>query len=279
MSAASVDVDRYAVVGNPVAHSLSPRIHRHFAEQTGQRLEYDAIEIAPEAFAARIAELVQQGFKGLNVTVPFKQEAWKLCGERSPRAQQAGAVNTISCAADGELAGDNTDGVGLVRDLTRNLQIPLKDRRLLLLGAGGAVRGVLGPLLAEGPGGLVLSNRTLARAEVLANDFARSGDIEVRAYDDLDGETFDLVINGTAAGLEAKVPPLPASTIGADTLCYDMMYNRSAPTAFVQWARDHGAAAAHDGLGMLVEQAAEAFLVWRKLRPETTELIRSLRST
>ncbi len=279
MPAADAQVDRYAVVGNPVAHSLSPLIHRHFAEQTIQTLDYTAIEIAPDAFAPRIAELVAAGFKGFNVTVPFKQQAFALCTELSQRAQRAGAVNTIRVLAGGELAGENTDGIGLVRDLSINLHIPLADQRILLLGAGGAVRGVLGPILAEAPRVLVLCNRTLARAETLANDFSASGDIEVLPYEELDGETFDLVINGTAAGLNDSVPPLPASAVGAETVCYDMMYNRSGPTAFVAWARDKGAAAAHDGLGMLVEQAAEAFQVWRGLRPQTADLIQSLRST
>lgn len=279
MPGADAQVDQYAVVGNPVAHSLSPLIHRHFAEQTVQTLDYSAIEIAPDSFAPRIAELVAAGFKGFNVTVPFKQQAFALCTELSQRAQRAGAVNTIRVLAGGALAGENTDGIGLVRDLSINLHIPLADRRILLLGAGGAVRGVLEPILAEAPRVLVLCNRTLARAETLANDFSASGVIEVLPYEELDGETFDLVVNGTAAGLNDSVPPLPASAVGAETVCYDMMYNRSGPTAFVAWARDNGAAAAHDGLGMLVEQAAEAFQVWRGLRPQTADLIQSLRST
>lgn len=272
-------VDRYAVVGNPIAHSLSPLIHSHFAEQTAQAMSYEAIEIARDAFAPRVTELAAEGFRGLNVTVPFKQEAWSLCTKRSERAERAGAVNTISFLADATPAGDNTDGVGLVRDLLHNLQLGIDDCRLLLLGAGGAVRGVLGPILAETPRQLVLCNRTRDKADALATDFSAEGNLAVADFDELDGESFDLIINGTAAGLDATVPPLPASAIGAGTVCYDMMYDREAPTAFVDWARRHGARAAHDGLGMLVEQAAEAFSLWREVRPETGAVIRLLRSS
>jgi len=269
-------VDRYAVVGNPVAHSLSPRIHASFAEQTGQNISYRAIELPVEAFITGIQDLQQQGFSGVNVTVPFKREAWELCSQRSPRAADAGAVNTLTFQPGGDITGDNTDGVGLVRDLVDNLQVALENRRILVLGAGGAVRGVLGPLLAQSPACLVIANRTLEKATTLARDFASRGELKAVAYDALGPEKFDLIINGTAAGLSNQIPPLPEVVVGEYTTCYDMMYNISAATAFVEWALSHGAARAFDGIGMLVEQAAEAFFIWRNLRPDTAAVIRGL---
>ena len=271
------DIDRYAVVGNPVGHSLSPRIHATFADQTGEELSYEATELPLDGFAAGIADLRQRGFRGLNVTVPFKQEAFAICDQRSSRAEQAGAVNTLSFG-DAGIAGDNTDGVGLVRDLVDNLGIAIEGRDLLVLGAGGAVRGVLGPLLARLPARLVLANRTPAKAEELAADFRALGNIDARPFAALGAETFDLIVNGTAAGLASEIPPIEASLVGADTACYDMMYDLQAPTAFVAWARDHGAARTCDGLGMLVEQAAEAFFVWRGVRPDTAPVIASLKT-
>lgn len=275
MTAAS-HVDCYAVVGNPVAHSLSPRIHAEFAEQTGQQISYRAIELPVDAFAEGIRDLQQQGFAGANVTVPFKGEAWELCSERSPRAADAGAVNTLSFRPGNSIAGDNTDGVGLVRDLVDNLQVAIENQRILVLGAGGAVRGVLGPLLAQSPACLFIANRTLEKATTLAQDFAGRGELKAVAYDALGAEKFDLIINGTAAGLDNEVPPLPEAVIGEGTTCYDMMYNISTATAFVDWAHSHGAVKAFDGIGMLVEQAAEAFFIWRNLRPDTAAVIRGL---
>ncbi len=268
----------YAVVGNPVAHSLSPRIHSSFAAQTGQALSYSAIEIPLDGFRNGIRDLQSQGFDGVNVTVPFKREAWELCDSLSTRAEDAGAVNTLSFAADGSIAGDNTDGVGLIRDLVDNLQIEIARRDILLLGAGGAVRGVLGPLLAQSPISLTLANRTPEKASVLARDFAGRGDIQAAAFSDLGEKNFDLVINGTAAGLGNQVPAIPGSVLDERTVCYDMMYSVSAATAFVDWALAHGAARAHDGLGMLVEQAAAAFEIWRGVKPDSAAVIRSLRS-
>jgi len=267
---------RYAVVGNPVAHSLSPRIHARFAEQTGQALSYGAIEIPLEDFSDGIRDLQSQGFAGLNVTVPFKREAWELCDDLSARAELAGAVNTLSFMPDGSIAGDNTDGVGLTRDLRAN-RVEISRREILVLGAGGAVRGVLGPLLEHSPAGLTLANRSPEKAFALARDFDSLGNIQAITFDALGDREYDLVINGTAAGLGNEVPAIPDSVVAEHTVCYDMMYSVNAATAFVDWSLARGAARAFDGLGMLVEQAAEAFYIWRKVRPVTAEIIQSLR--
>ena len=272
-------VDRYAVVGNPVAHSLSPRIHAEFARQTGQALSYQAIEIPTDAFAAGIAGLQQQGFRGVNVTVPFKREAWELCDRLTPRAEIAGAVNTLSLQADGAIHGDNTDGVGLVRDLVHNLEIKIARRNILLLGAGGAARGVLEPLLALSPARLTIANRSIDRAEALARDFTRYGKIEVVAYAQLKSADYHLIINATAAGLSNQLPPLAATLLERAEVCYDMMYNLKAATAFVEWSMRQGVQRSHDGLGMLIEQAAEAFCLWRGVRPETSQIASMLRET
>ena len=272
-----VSIDRYAVVGNPVAHSLSPRIHLSFAGQMQQQISYEAIELAIDDFPAQIEKLQQQGLKGANVTVPFKQQAWEICSQRSPRAEQAGAVNTLSFNDNGEISGDNTDGTGLTRDLQDNHDIRIPHRKILILGAGGAVRGVLAPLLALEPERLVIANRTLKKAEILASDFISAGAVSTCGYDDLGADKFDLIINATAAGLSDQVPPLSENVIGSNTICYDLMYRLDGPTAFVAWARSRGAASAIDGLGMLVEQAAESFYIWRGVRVNTSEVIDNLR--
>jgi len=272
------EVDRYAVVGNPVAHSLSPEIHTEFARQTGQQLSYQAIELASDAFAAGIADLQGQGFRGLNVTVPFKREAWELCQSLSTRAEVAGAVNTLSLRADGSIHGDNTDGVGLVRDLVDNLKIKIQDQNVLLLGAGGAARGVLEPLLALFPANLTIANRSLDRAHALADDFTGLGKIEVLAYNQLSNQSYQLIINATAAGLSHQLPPIPASLLDPAGVCYDMMYNLNKATDFVEWSVSQGVIQSFDGLGMLVEQAAEAFYLWRGERPQTGKLMRMLRT-
>ncbi|MCP4335228.1 MAG: shikimate dehydrogenase [Gammaproteobacteria bacterium] len=271
-------MDRYAVVGNPVAHSLSPRIHSEFARQTAQQLSYEAIELTSNGFTAGISELQQQGFRGLNVTVPFKREAWELSHSLSDRAEIAGAVNTLSLQADGSIHGDNTDGVGLVRDLVDNLKIKIPGQNVLLLGAGGAVRGVLEPLLALSPAQLTIANRNLDRATSLAGDFTSFGKIEVLAYTQLSHESYDLIINATAAGLSQQLPPIPASLLDPAGVCYDMMYDINKPTHFVEWSTSRGVNRSFDGLGMLVEQAAEAFSLWRGVRPQTGELMRMLRT-
>ncbi|WP_303902348.1 shikimate dehydrogenase [Thiohalomonas denitrificans] len=267
--------DAYAVMGNPIAHSKSPRIHALFAKQTRQRLTYTAILVEPGGFAQAVGNFHANGGKGLNVTVPFKQEAWRLVDERSPRAERAGAVNTITLHKDGSRSGENTDGVGLVSDLSR-LGVTLRGRRVLILGAGGAVRGVLEPLLDEGPAELLIANRTVTRAEELASAFAGAGAITGCGFDELEGRQSDVIINGTTASLQGEVPPLPDAILAEGATCYDMMY-AAEPTAFVQWARERHAAAAHDGLGMLVAQAAESFYIWRGVRPEIGPVIETLR--
>ncbi len=268
--------DTYGVMGNPIDHSKSPQIHTLFATQTGQRIDYSAIHVDLGGFDQAVGNFQANGGKGLNVTVPFKQEAWELVDKRSPRAQLAGAVNTIQIREDGSLFGENTDGIGLVRDLVHNHGVILKGKRLLVLGAGGAVRGVLQPLLVEQPASLVIANRTVDRAQELAQLFSDQGSIEASSFSALQGGEFDLVINGTSASLQGEVPPLPDGILAEGAGCYDMMYGAE-PTAFMAWASEHRAAYSVDGLGMLVEQAAESFLLWRGVRPETSPVIQALR--
>jgi shikimate dehydrogenase len=268
--------DRYAVMGNPVAHSKSPFIHASFARQSAQDLHYDALLVPLDGFTRAVHEFFAAGGKGLNITVPFKQEAWALSQARSPGAELAGAVNTLRLNADGKLEGHNTDGPGLVRDLTVNAGGVLRDKRVLVLGAGGATRGIALPLLEQKPRALVIANRTESKARELADLFAAYGAVTGCGYGDLEGQRFDWVLNATAASLEGSLPPLPDDVLEQDAWCYDLMYAKE-PTIFCRWAQQHGAARALDGLGMLVEQAAEAFLLWRGLRPETAAVLRELR--
>ncbi len=268
--------DRYVVIGNPIEHSKSPQIHAAFARQTGQEMEYGRILGEADGFERQVREFLAAGGKGLNVTVPFKEAAWHLAGERSGRAEVAGAVNTLIVLADGRLRGDNTDGVGLVRDLTVNQGLDLKGCRVLLLGAGGASRGVVRPLLEAGPNQLLIANRTAEKALALAAALSGFGAVFGCGLDRLAGRQFDLIINGTAAGLRGEVPGIPEHLLAPGGWSYDMMYG-SEPTAFVRWGEAHGAARALDGLGMLVEQAAEAFYLWRGIRPETRGVIEALR--
>ena len=271
-------MDRYAVIGNPIAHSKSPQIHAAFARQTGQALSYEALLAPVDGFAQTVADFRARGGRGLNVTVPFKLEAFALAERHTPRAQAAGAVNTLAFDADGVL-GDNTDGAGLVRDLTANLDFALAGRRILLLGAGGATRGVLLPLLDSRPARLTIANRTVAKAEALAALFAaRAGDcvLDACGFDALAGRRFDLVINATAASLADELPPLPPGLYAEGALAYDMMYAR-APTRFMRAALADGAARVADGLGMLVEQAAESFTLWRGVRPDSSPVLAALR--
>ncbi|MHB1144925.1 MAG: shikimate dehydrogenase [Thiobacillus sp.] len=263
--------DRYAVFGHPIAHSKSPQIHAAFARQTGQDMTYEAILAPKDGFSASVAQFVAAGARGANVTVPFKEEAFRLASRLSPRARRAGAVNTLTFDAEGIL-GDNTDGAGLVADLTRNLHCAPAGKRILLVGAGGAARGVIEPILDQQPAALVIANRTVARAQELAGLFGRG--VRASAFDALD-TPFDLVINATAASLAGELPPLSPRIFTAGTLAYDMMYGRDTP--FLAFARGHGAATA-DGLGMLVEQAAEAFALWRGVRPDTAPVIAALRA-
>lgn len=265
--------DRYAVFGNPIGHSKSPRIHAAFAEQTGEAIDYTAIEAPVADFAGGWRAFVEAGGRGANVTVPFKQEAFALAEVLSPRAQLAGAVNTLMLGRDGKLYGDTTDGVGLVRDLEAHAA-PLVGARVLLLGAGGASRGVIEPLLEAGVASLTVANRTVAKAEALAALFADKGEVSGCGFDDAAGP-FDLVINATSASLAGDLPPLPAGLFAAEGLAYDMMY-AAEPTVFLRWAAEQGARSV-DGLGMLIEQAAESFWLWRQVRPETAPLREMLR--
>jgi len=269
--------DRYAVFGNPIAHSKSPQIHARFAEQTGQALTYTAEHIEENDFEAAVKRFLQGDGKGLNITVPFKERAWALAQWHSERAELAGAVNTLYRLDDGRIAGDNTDGVGLVRDLADNNGVTLAGARVLVLGAGGAVRGVLQPLLVAGVASILVANRTLARAETLAELFAADGRVQACGFDQVPAEAFDLIINGTSASLQGELPPVPAATVGAQTACYDMMY-AAEPTPFCRWATELGAARVIDGLGMLVEQAAESFRTWRGVQPQTAPVINALRA-
>jgi len=271
-------VDRYGVMGNPVGHSKSPMIHSLFAEQTGQKLRYEAILVEIGDFDRAVEFFCDEGGRGLNVTVPFKRDAWRRVDERSPRAELAGAVNTIVVREDGSLLGDNTDGVGLVRDILNNLSVPLTAKKILILGAGGAVRGVLGPILEQQPASVVIANRTPVRAQELAEAFESLGSVDGCSFDELDGSSFDVVINGTSASLKGEVPPLPDALLAKGALCYDMMYGAE-PTPFMVWADDHNSARISDGLGMLVEQAAESFAIWRGIKPQTAPVIAGVRKS
>ena len=269
------NIDRYAVFGNPIEHSKSPFIHAHFAEQTGQRLSYTAELVELGDFEKAVARFADNNGKGLNVTVPFKQDAWRLATMRSERAERAGAVNTLMINAVGDYFGDNTDGIGLVRDLCKNFGLELANRDILLIGAGGAVRGVIEPLLNQRPASLTIANRTRDKAVQLAADFSDLGNIRGCGLDEFDDSSYDVIINGTSASLVGELPPLPASLIGQHTFCYDMMY-ATEPTPFMQWASQHGAERVADGKGMLVEQAAESFRLWRGCEPETAPVIDAL---
>jgi shikimate dehydrogenase len=267
--------DRYGVIGHPIAHSKSPVIHRLFADQTGEDLVYEAFDIAPEQLEGRVRALVIDGVRGLNVTVPHKQAVAALCGSLAERARLAGAVNTLLVQPDGSLVGDNTDGVGLVTDLRRNLKVALADARILILGAGGATRGIVPALAAERPKEILVANRTIDRARQLAREFRPLGRIVACQFEELGGQAYDLVLNATSAGLKGEVPPFPPSIVGPATLCYDLSYAMQ-DTPFVAWARQHGAGRVAQGWGMLVEQAAESFWLWRGVRPDTRPVIAKL---
>jgi shikimate dehydrogenase len=270
--------DKYAVIGNPVEHSLSPRIHAEFARATGEDITYGRMLAPRDGFRDAVLAFRSAGGRGLNVTLPFKHEAWQLAGARSGYAAAAGAVNTLSFEGEG-IVGHNTDGIGLVRDLTRNLGVEVRGKRVLLMGAGGASYGVVEPLLREHPEMLVVANRTLEKAEELVAHFqplqsrARRG-FAARAYGALAGMPFDLLVNATSAGLEGAMPPLPGEVVAPGAHAYDMVYARRTP--FLDFARERGAQVS-DGIGMLVEQAAESFLIWRGVRPETAPVIRALK--
>jgi len=269
-------IDRYAVFGNPIAHSKSPQIHTLFAEQTNESLIYTAELAEIGQFDQAVKNFIANGGKGLNVTVPFKEDAWNCAAQRSPRAQRAGAVNTLKLEDDGSLFGDTTDGIGLVRDLMQNHTVQIKDQDILLIGAGGAVRGVLQALLEQQPTSLLIANRTKHKAVQLADDFSDLGAISGCGLDEINAARFDLVINGTSASLQGDLPPIPETIFKPDASSYDMMYSAQA-TPFMQWSSTHGAKQVFDGLGMLVEQAAESFYIWRGIKPETAPVIEQLR--
>lgn len=268
-------IDNYCVMGNPVAHSKSPQIHMAFAQQCGQPLHYQSILIQPGCFSEALAKFQQQGGQGLNITKPFKGDAWAAVSHRTARAEEAGAVNTIWFDERGDSHGDTTDGTGLVNDLFEN-DIQLKDKRILMLGAGGAVRGVMGALLEQGVKSVTLANRTMARAQELATTYSTDVKIQACDYIDLQAGSVDIIINGTSASLQGKLPPLPQG-LAEDTCCYDMVY-ADTDTVFVTWAKDHAASKAIDGLGMLVQQAAESFYIWRGVRPDPMPVIAALRN-
>jgi shikimate dehydrogenase len=271
--------DRYAVFGCPIKHSKSPRIHRLFAEQTGQTLGYTAVEVPAEQFQTAVATFFAEGGKGLNCTVPLKELAWSYADRKTERAELSKAVNTLALLADGSILGDNTDGIGLVTDLTANHGIALAGMRILILGAGGASRGIIAPILEQSPQSLVIANRTVDKAVKLAAEFHDKGKIPITGsgFDDLKNRQFDLILNATSASLSGQLPPLPTGLLAAGGSCYDLAYGNE-PTAFVRWGLENHAAKSLDGLGMLVEQAAEAFFIWRGIRPKTRSVIELLNS-
>lgn len=264
--------DRYAVIGHPVSHSRSPAIHAEFARLTGQPIHYEKLDAPPGGFAAALREFLAGGGKGANVTLPFKEEALGLCHQLTPRAREARAVNTLYVHADGTLVGDNTDGAGLVRDLVHNQRLHLRAARILLLGAGGAARGVLPALVAQKPERLVIANRTADRARHLAERYAASDRVRGGGLDDIGRSGFDLVLNATSASLTGELPRLPRELLNPGAVCYDLAYAER-PTVFMLWAEREGAARVLDGWGMLVEQAAESFYLWRGVRPSTATLL------
>jgi len=271
--------DRYVLFGNPVAHSPSPSIHAAFAAQTHQDLSYERLLVPLGEFAAAAAAFFAGGGCGGNVTLPFKADAHAFASRLTERARRAGAVNTLAREEDGGVLGDNTDGVGLVRDLVANLGWVIAGQRVLVLGAGGATRGALGPLLEQRPALLHIANRTAEKAVALAREFADLGAVTGSGYAELAAKPpFDLLINATSASLSGEVPALPASALGAGCAAYDMMYG-AAPTPFLRWAAEQGVAALADGLGMLVEQAAESFALWRGVRPQTAPVIAAVRAS
>lgn len=274
-------IDRYAVIGHPIAHSKSPWIHAEFAKSCEETLDYGLLESSPDAdaFKLTIKQFITEGGKGVNVTMPFKEMAWEIADQLSDRAKLAGAVNTLKFTDDGEIYGDTTDGVGLVNDLIVNCGLILKKKRVLILGAGGAVKGVLQPLLAQSPKQVHIANRTVFRAQDLAEIFRNHGNISGGAYDALpDLGEFDVIINATPANFSGELPPVTAGIFAVNSLAYDMSYAADS-TLFEKWSADNGASKVCNGLGMLVEQAAESFFIWRNQRPVTQQVLIDLRKT
>mgnify|MGYP001825839085 CR=1 FL=1 len=268
-------LDRYGVMGYPVSHSRSPVIHRLFALQTGQQLQYELLQVAPEKLEQALRQFQRTGGKGLNVTAPHKTAVAKLVDRMSERASTAGAVNTVTFK-EGEMIGDNTDGIGLLRDLEVNLGIELEDKSILILGAGGATRGIIGPLLEMQPRSLRIANRTLDKAQDLVDRYEEFGPVSACRFNMVPvSEPYDLIINATSTGASGEKPPYPEAAISENTICYDLAYGLN-PTPFSEWARDHGAARSVMGWGMLVEQAAESFHIWRGVRPDTAPVLKQM---
>jgi shikimate dehydrogenase len=268
-------VDRYGVMGFPVSHSRSPIIHRLFALQTNQNMQYELLQVAPDKLETAVMQFQRTGGKGLNITVPHKRAVAEMVDAASERANVAGAVNTL-VFKDGHIYGDNTDGIGLQIDLKLNLGLKLEDANILILGAGGATRGIVAPLLEEKPASLVIANRTVARAEAIAEIFSANGPVSACSFSDVKTlPIYDLVINATSAGVKGEIPPYPAAAISDHTFCYDLSYGLN-PTPFSQWAAEQGAARSVMGWGMLVEQAAASFHIWRGVHPDTTAVLKQI---
>ncbi len=270
-------MDQYRVFGNPIKQSRSPFIHQEFAKSTKQVLQYQTQLVELDAFTEAVQTLIKEGGKGANVTVPFKEQALALSDQLSDRARLAGAVNTLSFC-EGKILGDNTDGLGLVQDLIRN-EVKLKNVRILILGAGGAAKGVILPLLEQLPKSIVVANRTVSKAQLLCEQFSEFSQNKLTAcgFDDVGQKAFDIIINATSASLSGNIPPISSQLIKDDVVCYDMVYGKQL-TPFLSWAKEHGASCIIDGLGMLVGQAAESFAIWRNVKPEVEVVISNLRS-
>ena len=278
MDDTSVTIDRYGVMGYPVSHSRSPVIHRLFALQTGQDIQYELLQVTPEKLEQAVRQFQRTGGKGLNITVPHKRAVCRLCDQLSERASTAGAANTL-VFQDSEIYGDNTDGIGLLRDLAVNLGINLDGANILILGAGGATRGIVGPLLEMQPRALVIANRTIDKAEALVERFSASGPVSACRFNIVPvSDPFDLIINATSAGIHGESPPYPDAAVSENTFCYDLSYGLE-PTPFSVWAKKHGALRSVMGWGMLVEQAAESFNLWRDVRPDTAPVLRQMKIT
>jgi shikimate dehydrogenase len=270
--------DRYGVMGYPVSHSRSPVIHRLFALQTGENIQYELLQVTPDKLETAVRQFQRTGGKGLNITVPHKSEVVKLCDQLSERAATAGAVNTLSFR-EGKIHGENTDGIGLLRDLSLNQGFTIEGASILILGAGGATRGIVGPLLEMQPASLRIANRTLDKADALVDHFSRFGPVSACRFDLVPvSEPYDLIINATSAGVKGEAPPYPAAAITPATFCYDLSYGLS-PTPFSVWARQQGAERSIMGWGMLVEQAAESFFIWRGVRPDTAPVLKQMKIT
>ena len=269
------DVDRYGVMGYPVSHSRSPVIHRLFAQQTGQDLQYELLEVPPDKLETAIKQFERTGGKGLNITLPHKSAVTKLVDRMSERASNAGAINTL-VFRDGEIFGDNTDGVGLLRDLELNLGLQLKATNILILGAGGATRGIVSPLLDANPASVMIANRTISKAKALAEHYSSEGPVSACRFQDVRSPpVYDLVINATSAGVKGETPPYPEAAIADHTICYDLSYSMRT-TPFSSWAKEHGAARSVMGWGMLIEQAAESFQLWRGVQPDTAAVLKQV---